>query len=113
MLSHLPRHVPPAPVLLADLGHPTAAEIAKALGVSVRTVWRWQAGDWPRCAQLALFYCSRWGWSQTDSEARFRVSLAEQHVEALAAELATARAQLVTAVDLANTGAANAPVMIA
>lgn len=113
MLSHLPRHVPPVPVLLADLGHPTAAEIAKALGVSVRTVWRWQAGDWPRCAQLALFYCSRWGWSVLDCDARFRVSLAEQLAQALAGDLARSRAQLEHVLQLVDTGAANQPVLLA
>lgn len=111
MLSHLPRHVPPVAVLLDDLGNPTAAEIARVLGVSVRTVWRWQAGEWPRCAQFALFFASRWGWSLIDSEARFRVSLAEQHVVALRAELDQARAQLAHVLALADTGAANAPVM--
>ena len=111
MLYRLPAHVPPAALLLADLGNPTAADLAASLGVSVRTVWRWQAGaEWPRLPALALFFASRWGWSAVQSDALQAVWLAQSLADSLRRELAATRCQVEHLSGLAVYGSANAPV---
>jgi hypothetical protein len=111
-LHRLPRHLPPVPVLLADLEHPPGAELAASLGVSVRSVWRWQQLDhWPRPVHLALFFASRYGWSVIDSESRYAVQLARGLADALRAERDQLAAQLDQVQQLADTGAANLPVL--
>lgn len=112
-LHRLPRQLPPVAVVLSDLGNPTAAQLAQALGVSVRSVWRWQASDWPRAAQLALFFASRWGWSAVESDAMHAVDTSAALVRALRADLEQARAQLARVQALGDFGAANAPVLSA
>lgn len=111
-LHRLPRHLPPVDLLLADLEHPTGADLAAALGVSRRSVWRWQqAEEWPRCEHLALYFASRYGWSLVDSEARHAVQLARGLADALRRERDQLAAQLDQVQQLADTGAANAPVL--
>jgi hypothetical protein len=87
MLSRAPRALPALPLLLADLGNPSAARIGRALGVSERTAWRWlAAGDAPRPATLALYWLTSWGWSAIEADARNRVAMAEAMAAALARE---------------------------
>lgn len=70
MLQHLPVHVPPLSDLLADLGNPRAALVAKALDVTPRTVQRWIASDdAPLSCRLALFYVTRYGRSAVNAAA--------------------------------------------
>lgn len=110
MLSRAPRALPALPLLLSDLGNPSAAAIGRALGVSERTAWRWlAAGDAPRPASLALYWLTTWGWSAVEAEARNRLALAEQLAaawkrerDALAAENARLRA-------IGDFGCANDP----
>jgi hypothetical protein len=92
MLHRLPRQLPPVPRLLDDLGHPPPAAIARALGVSARTVRRW-GDEWPRPAHLAIFFASRWGWSAVESDALTAWQLAQAQVQALAEELSAERAR--------------------
>lgn len=111
-LHRLPRHLPAVDLLLEDLGDPTAADLAAGLGCSVRSVWRWrESGTWPRCAHLALFFASRYGWSVVDSDARYSVQLARGLAASLRAERDQVAAQLEAVQRLAATGAANVPVL--
>lgn len=62
MVCLTPKCLPPLSLLLADLGNPQPSEIAKALGVTTRTVERWIAdGRAPRPAHICLFWVSSWG----------------------------------------------------
>ena len=109
-LHRLPRSLPPARLLLADLGHPTAAELAAGLGVSERTVWRWRAEDqWPRPAHLSLFFASRYGFSVVESEALHQLRTGASLVRALSDQVRRLRGQLEHVQALAEHGAANAP----
>ena len=89
MLNRLPREVPEFAALLSDLGLTAAdsARVAKALGVSERTIWRWRRSGAPRIAGLALWWLSRWGHSAWDCEMHNRTTLALQQAEALWREL--------------------------
>lgn len=94
MLRRLPRDLPPPALLLADLCNPAPREIARHLGLSERTVWRYQADGWPRCAHLALFYASSWGWSMVDCDAHRAVTLYRDLARSHQAERDDVRAQL-------------------
>lgn len=89
-----PRHLPPLSVLLDDLAaHPDT--IARLLDVDPRTVRRWiAAGHAPRPVMIALFACSRWGYSwintAADNDARIlaqRCAILTRENAALAANL--------------------------
>ncbi|WIT11129.1 hypothetical protein PFX98_19820 [Paucibacter sediminis] len=91
MLNRLPKDPGNLAQLMADLGHPSCARIAKALGVSVRTVERWKRGKTPRVALLSLWWLSREGHSVWDCEMSNRTRLAIQTNEALWRELRRSR----------------------
>jgi hypothetical protein len=110
MLNRLPRQLPALSLILDDLGAPTPAALATALGASERSVRRWIATDSaPRPAMLALFWLTRWGMSIVDCEAG---RLADLHValaRSSAAELQEVRGVLAHVLRLADLGAANDP----
>nr|WP_316641757.1 hypothetical protein [uncultured Roseateles sp.] len=69
-LSKLPRNLPSLDLMLADIGRPSARQLAKALGVSPRTVSRWLAtGNASKTAMLALFWMTQWGTSLVHTDA--------------------------------------------
>lgn len=57
-IEHAPASLPIWQTLLDDLGNPPPQRVARMLGVSVRTVYRWNAA---KAAMLALFWLTRWG----------------------------------------------------
>ncbi|HMO44672.1 MAG TPA: hypothetical protein PKB14_01420 [Rubrivivax sp.] len=66
----MPRDLPLWELLITDLGQPSPARLARALGVGVSSVYRWNAsGKAPRMACLALFWLTRWGHSQVNADA--------------------------------------------
>ncbi|WP_350340384.1 helix-turn-helix domain-containing protein [Roseateles aquae] len=99
MLNRLPSDPGSFRELLSDLGlsaHDTP-RIARALGVSERTVWRWFASEAPRVARLSLWWLSRHGHSVWDAEMHNRTQLALTQQAALWREVAKLRqAQLRT-----------------
>jgi hypothetical protein len=69
-IEKMPRDLPLWELLVTDLGRPPAARIARALGVGVSSVYRWNAaGSAPRMACLSLFWLTRWGRSQVNTDA--------------------------------------------
>ena len=65
-----PRNLPIWTLILDDLNRPSPERLAKALGVSARTVYRWNTkGAAPRSACMALFWLTRWGRSELDAKA--------------------------------------------
>lgn len=76
MLSKLPKHTGDFAQILDGLGNPPADRIARALGVSRRTVHRWKTSGAPRTALLALWWLSREGHSFWDCEMHERTRLA-------------------------------------
>jgi hypothetical protein len=107
MLCRLPRHLPPLSLMLADIGSPSPSAVARALGVSARSVRRWVAvDDAPRPVLAALFWLTRWGVSAVDAEAHNAAVLAASYVRALKDENGALRADLGRALALAD-GAAN------
>lgn len=57
-----PRHLPDLETMLHDLGRPAPRALAKHLGVTENTFYRWQRGErMPRPAQLAIFWETSYG----------------------------------------------------
>lgn len=74
-------------VILDDLGRPPAHRVARTLGVSERTVYRWNYGARPpRMALLALYWLTRWGRSEVDTRATNDAILAVSYVRPLLRE---------------------------
>lgn len=71
--------------MLRDLGLNASdtPRIARALGVSTATIWRWKRTNAPRAALLALWWLSREGYSVWDCEMANRTSLALKTLEAM------------------------------
>lgn len=94
MLNRLPKDPGTWADLVAQLGHPTAPEIARALGVARRTVERWNCGKAPRSARLSLWWLSHEGHSTWDAEMANRTALAVQTADALWREVGRLRSEL-------------------
>lgn len=95
-LDRAPKAIPIWDFIVEDLGNPPATGIAKVLGVSRSTVYRWQAeGGGPRIACLALFWLTRWGRSEINAQAVNDAALASQ----LARSLGQERQQLLRQVE--------------
>ncbi len=111
MLHLIPRHTPSLGVMLDALGA-TPESAARALGVSVRSVYRWAADDQaPRPAALALWWVTPWGWSVLDSEVGHRLATAAAQVDALRHELTQERAQAARLIRMGyGGGSSNLPV---
>ncbi|MFY7867165.1 hypothetical protein [Roseateles sp.] len=107
MLQLVPKQIPSLSMMLDDLGNPSAAKLAKALGVCRRTVGRWVADDEaPRAAMLAIFWMTSWGISTIHCEAHNAAS----QTAVLVAALKRANADLQAKLDsLANSGSTRCP----
>lgn len=109
-LHRIPRDLPSLAMILDDLGRPSPAAWGRAIGVSERTAWRWQAaGSAPRAATLALYWLTRWGWSAIESEALYAVDLLRSYRRTTEAEIASLRAEIGRLQALGDFGAANDP----
>lgn len=108
-----PTQTPHVSILL-DAMPASRADVAKYLGVSLRTLQRWEAaGAAPRVAMLALFWESKWGidWfdcNQINTERMLRGS-----IEALRRQESALRARIARLEALGDFGSANAPLAVA
>ena len=96
-------------MLLDDLGNPAPSALAKALGVTVRTVYRWlkSPDEVPRTVLLALFWITRWGQSEIHCDLVNSESLAQAQLRNQRDEISQLRTELARVLALGNTGAAN------
>lgn len=109
-VERAPKALPIWHAILEDLGNPPAARVAKALGLTKRTVYRYNAtGHAPRPVMLALFWLTRWGHSQVDAEAVNNCQMAIGLADCLHREVQELRAQVQHLLSIGDYGAANAP----
>ena len=105
-ILRMPRNLLPLKEMLADIGRPTPKELAKALGVTERTVWRWLSEDSaPRPVLLAIFWLTRWGVSEIDCEAHNVATRAR----GLQDELDSIRERLARVAKIGDFGSSNDP----
>lgn len=97
MLNRLPKYPPSLGDMLADIGNPGDKAVAKAFGVTTRTVRNWHRRGAPRPVLLSLFWLTRWGCSELDSDWHWRLTNAEALVECLQADIKKARSQRASA----------------
>lgn len=89
MLYRLPKSVPPFGVMVHDIGNPSPRDLARALGVSTRTVYHWLKHDTaPRPVLLSLFWVTKWGQQWLDADLYNEARLHRGLSEALARQMA-------------------------
>lgn len=94
-LTRAPSTLPIWHTILGDLGNPHPRQVAKVLGVGVRTVYRWnRTGVAPKSAVLALFWLTRWGHSQVHTQATNDAIVAAQLAASLQREIKSLRVEL-------------------
>jgi hypothetical protein len=109
-----PTQTPPIGLLLEDLPTRDARAIARHLGISARTLARWQrSNDAPRLAHLALFWETRWGLSVAHCDAVNGEAVALGLSRALQRECDMLRARIARLEETGDFGAANAPIYAA
>lgn len=110
MLNRLPRRYPSLRELLEDIGNPHPQKVAKALGVSERTLRRWLAkGDAPKPAMFSLFWLTSWGQAAVHCEAHNSALMHAQMAASLRRRVAELEAQIDELRRIGDFGAANDP----
>jgi predicted DNA-binding transcriptional regulator AlpA len=109
-IDKTPKALPVWQALLADLGDPHPAKLARILGLGARTIYRYnRERQAPRHVCLAIFWLTRWGRSEIECAAVNDCQLAVAYANALESEVHQLRAQLAHVLALSDTGAANDP----
>lgn len=109
-LVYMPKNVPSLRDMLADIGNPKPHEVAKALKVTERTVWRWLSEDSaPHAAMLAIFWLTRWGVSEIDAAAHNAAIYSAGMARCLQDELDDIKARLARISRIGEFGSSNDP----
>lgn len=109
-IGHAPRTLPVWHAILADLGDPHPAAVAKLLGLGARTVYRYNRdGQAPRAVCLALFWLTRWGRSEIHAQAVNDCQLAVAYANAMELEVRRLRTELARVLAVGDFGSANEP----
>jgi len=111
-IEHAPPSLPVWHAILEDLAHPPARRVARVLGISMRTVYRYnQTGYAPRVACLALFWLTRWGRSAVHTQATNDAIMAVGLVRGLERRIGELTTQVGHLQRLGGYGSANAPLV--
>lgn len=111
-IDNAPASLPIWQLILDDLGCPPVPRIARTLGVSQRSVYRWnRQGSAPRMACLALFWLTRWGVSRVDAQAVNDARTACGMLACLQQENAQLRQAVAHLQTLGQYGSANSPLL--
>lgn len=109
-VEQAPRQLPIWPQLMEDLRQPRPSRVARALGVSVRTVRRYnETGHAPRAVCLAVFWLTSWGRSLIHAQAVNDAQLAVSLHRAQAERIEQLEALVKHLQQIGHFGAANEP----
>ncbi len=110
MIRKMPRRTPALGDMISDISA-TPAQLADALHVDKSTVYRWlSVGQAPRCAELAIYWLTRWGKSEIDAEMWNAASVYRGFAYALERENMQLREDVARLGQLGDYGSANDPV---
>lgn len=111
-IEKAPLHLPLWQIILDDLGRPPVHRIARTLGVSHRTVHRWNGLDQaPRMACLSLFWLTRWGISQVNTQAVNDAAVCYDLAQSLQRENKLLKSRLEHLQQIGSFSSANAPLI--
>lgn len=109
-IEQAPRQVPDWRLLMDDLCQPPPARVARALGLGLRTVQRYnRTGAAPRVVCLAVFWLTSWGRNAVHTQAHNDAALLAGYVGSLRRELDDLRGQLEHLRRIGDFGSANEP----
>lgn len=112
MLNRMPRRMPELATMLADIGNPSPEAVARALGVSTRSVQRWIAKEAaPRPVMVAIFWLTRWGMSSVNAEAVNLAALRSGEANVMRRKVEDLERKLVHLAKIADFSAANSPIV--
>lgn len=115
MLHKTPTHreLPALREMLANLGNPSSKAIAKALGLSERTVRGYKAsGRAPRPVLIALFWVTSWGQARVHVDAHNDARMAYQTAQVFRREVETLQIMVRELAQHRHDPCANDPVTI-
>lgn len=113
-LAHAPRNPPSWRTLVESLCEPTHADLARVLGVSVRTIERYNATDKaPRAVRLALFWITPYGRNAIHTQAHNDATLLASYVDSLERHVQDLEALIEHMRRIGHFGAANDPTSLA
>jgi predicted DNA-binding transcriptional regulator AlpA len=111
-IEQAPVSLPIWHMILEDLADPPVHRVARVLGLSSRTVHRYnQTGQVPRSVLLALFWLTRWGRSAVHTQAVNDAALAFAVARQREDEVTRLKVQLGRLESLGSFGSANAPLL--
>ena len=109
-----PRQLPDLGLILDDLRRPGAAAIARHLGITENTFYRWQRGEpMPRPAHLALFWETSYGQSVQHCQAVNTAAVYKGLADSLQRENAGLRTRIAYLERVGRFDTANAPIFSA
>ncbi len=109
-IEHAPLHLPYWHTMMDDLCQPPAARVARVLGLSVRSIHRYNAtGYAPRHVCLAVFWLTRWGRSAVAAQATNDAALMAGYVASLKRQADELSGQVEHLLTIGSFGSANAP----
>ena len=109
-IEQMPRDVPYWHLLMSDLCEPPPQRVAKVLGLSLRTVQRYNAtGNAPRVVCLAVFWLTRWGRSAVHTQAHNDAVMLAGYVAGLRSQVADLEGQVHHMLQVGSFGSANDP----
>ena len=109
-IEHAPVSLPIWHTMMDDLCQPPPARVARVLGISIRSVYRYNAtGHAPKPVCLAIFWLTRWGRSAVNTQAVNDATLMASYVSALRSEVEALDGKLAHVLTLRDFGSANDP----
>lgn len=113
-IHHAPTSLPYWQTLMDDLCNPAPHEVARVLGLSERTIFRYNAsGCAPRVACLAVFWLTHWGRNAVHTQAHNDALLMGSYVEGLRSQVKQLESKVSHLLQIGDFGAANEPNQLA
>ena len=111
-IEQAPASLPLWQLIMEDLNHPPPRRVARVLGISERTVYRYNSlGDAPRPCLMSLYWLTRWGRSSVHAQATNDAIVACGYVSALRSQVQRLEGQVAHLLALGQSGAANQPLI--